>query len=264
MHVVKGYPDGVFCWVDVGTTDAEAAKAFYQGLFGWEYDDQPVGDGTVYTMCQLGGLNVAGLSALPPDMLAQGVPPMWTSYIKHDDVDAVAARVAEAGGTLTMPPMDVLETGRMAIIIDPGGAGFGVWQPKSHTGAQLVNQPNTLTWNELHTRSVDEAKAFYRAVFGWGYATDENGYVSLKVEDRTQAGMMPMDESWGETPPNWAVYFLVEDVASTTDQAAELGGTVLMPVAPAGEIGQFAVLQDPQGAVFSVIEYKGPADTPPG
>lgn len=264
MQVVKQYPDGVFSWVDLGTTDPEVAKAFYSGLFGWSFLDLPTDSGTIYSMGQLEGYNVAGLGPLDPNMQAQGIPPFWSAYVKHDDADAVAARASAAGGTVMLPPMDVMDSGRMAIIQDPTGAAVGVWQPKAHIGAQLVNIPNTLVWNELQTNDTKGARAFYAAVFGWTYEVDSNDYVAIAQDGRVQAGMMQIQESWGEVPPNWSIYFLVEDAEASAAKAAELGGNVMVPPAPAGDIGKFAVIQDPQGAVFSVIEYNGPASPPPG
>jgi predicted enzyme related to lactoylglutathione lyase len=264
MKVVKEYPNGVFSWVDLGTPDTEGAKSFYSGLFGWSFDDQPTDSGVVYSMGQIEGYNVAGLGPMDPEMQAQGAPPFWTSYVKHDDVDGVVARAAEAGGTVMMSPMDVMDAGRMAIIQDPTGAMFGVWQPGNHIGAQLVNMFNTLSWNELQTRDLEGAKAFYSAVFGWIYEVDKNGYVSCLADGRSQAGMMAIEESWGDVPPNWTVYFLVEDAKTAAARAEKLGGNVLVPASPAGDIGEFAVLQDPQGGAFSVIRYDGESMPPPG
>ena len=264
MKVVTRYPDGVFAWVDLGTTDAEASKTFYSSLFGWSFLDVPTDSGVVYSMGQIEGYDVAGLGPMDPDMQAQGAPPFWTAYIKHDDVDAVAARVTEAGGNVMMPPMDVMDSGRMTIIQDPAGAMFGVWQPKAHIGAKLVNIPNTLVWNELQTTDIDGAKAFYTAVFDWTYRVNEQGYVACKTDDRIQAGMMQIDESWGEVPPNWSNYFLVDEIEAKVEKVKELGGNVLVPPTPAGEMGKFSVIQDPQGGHFNIIEYFAPADPPPG
>ncbi|MFC1878575.1 VOC family protein [Chloroflexota bacterium] len=264
MYIVKNYPDGLFSWVDLSTSDADAAKAFYQGLFGWQYEDNPTGMGGIYSMCQIDGKNVAGLSAMSPEMLEQGVPPFWSSYIKHDNVDVIASRITEAGGKLMFPPMDVMEAGRMIMATDSSGAAFGVWQPKNHIGAQLVNMPNTLIWNELQTRDIEGAKAFYSSVFEWGIQTDDSGYVMFQVDDRIQAGMMLMNEAMGHVPPNWSVYFNVADVAASSQKATELGGTLLVPPTAAGEMGTFSVVQDPQGGIFTIMEFKGPVDQPPG
>ncbi|MAT97653.1 MAG: hypothetical protein CL608_10960 [Anaerolineaceae bacterium] len=265
MQVVKNYPDGVFCWVELSTTDQEAAKAFYSGLFGWEIEDRPISEGNVYTMLQIEGKNVAALSAMQPDMMAQGVPAFWSSYIKHDDVDAIAEKITAAGGTVMFPPMDVMEYGRMTMGQDPEGASFGVWQPAEHIGAELVNMPNALVWNELQTRQPETVKKFYESVFDWNSAEDENGYVAYMENGRIHAGMITMDENWGpEIPANWSVYFMAEDVAAKAELAQKLGGTVMVPPTEAGAMGIFAVIQDPQGGVFNIMSFKGPVDPPPG
>jgi predicted enzyme related to lactoylglutathione lyase len=264
MKVVTNYPDGVFNWIDLMTPDPDGAKAFYGSLFGWEFDDRPLDMGGVYTMCQIDGKNVAGLSGMLPDMQAQGMPPIWSSYIKHSDVDAVAARVTAAGGTLMMPPMDVMEEGRMAMLQDPSGAVVGVWQPKNHIGAELVNMSNTLVWNELQTRDTEEAKTFFGEVLGWTYDSDANGYIMCKADGRTQAGMMQMDENWGDIPNNWSVYFMVEDLATAVTKVKDLGGNILVPPTAAGELGKFSVVQDPQGGAFTIMQFDGPVDAPPG
>ncbi|MBE2221860.1 MAG: VOC family protein [Anaerolineae bacterium] len=263
MKVVKEYPNGLFNWVDLSTTDQEAAKAFYGGLFGWECEDVPTGMGSVYTMCRIDGYSVAGIGPLPPDLQAQGVPPFWSSYVKHDDVDAIAAKITAAGGTLMMPPMDVMTEGRMVMALDPTGATFGVWQPKDHIGAQIVNAPNALFWNELQTHDVEVAKSFYASVFGWTHETDENGYVALASDGRVQAGMMAIQKEWGEVPPNWSVYFNVADVETAVASVKELGGNLLNGPIVVGEMGRLAVVQDPQGGVFNVMESSR-IDAPPG
>ena len=264
MQVVTQYPDGIFAWADLSTSDPEAAKQFYAGLFGWEIQDVPTDMGPVYTMLQIDGKTVAGLGPMSPDMQAQGMPPIWTSYVKHDDVDAVVARAQAAGGTIMMAPMDVMQEGRMALIQDPTGAVFGVWQPRNHIGAQLVNMPNAMVWNELQTRDAEKAKAFYAEVFGWTHSTDPTGYVVFATEGRAQAGMMQMDASWGEVPPNWSVYFMVEDIDAAVAKVKELGGNILVPPTAAGEMGRFSVVQDPQGGAFTMMQFSGPVDPPPG
>jgi uncharacterized protein len=264
MQIVKQYPDGVFNWVDLTTTDQAGAKAFYSALFGWDAVDVPIDDTANYTMFRINNYNVAGCGQMPPDMQAQGMPTAWTSYVKHDNVDAIAEKITAADGTLLMPPMDVLQEGRMVMAMDPSGAVFGVWQPVNHIGAQLVNTPNALVWNELQTRDVTTAQTFFGAVFDWTFATDDNGYVVCKQNNRAQAGMMQIQPSWGDVPPNWAVYFFVEDLAAKLTAVQELGGNVLVPSTSAGEMGEFAVVQDPQGGVFTIMRFDGPIDPPPG
>jgi uncharacterized protein len=264
MQVVQAYPDGIFNWVDLTTTDQAGAKAFYSALFGWEAEDVPTGGGPDYTMFRIGGYNVAGGGPMPPEMQSQGIPPFWTSYIKHDDVDAVAERVTAAGGTLLLPPMEVMEEGRMLMAADPERVPFGVWQPRNHIGAQIVNAPNSLIWNELQTTNPETAQAFYGAVFGWTFETDADGYVAVQQNGRFQAGMMAIRPEWGDVPPNWSVYFMVDDLAAKVTQVQELGGNVLAPSQKAGEMGEFAVVEDPQGAVFTLMSFQGPVDPPPG
>lgn len=263
MQIVKKYPDGLFSWVDLSTSDQEGAKAFYGGLFGWEFDDRPISEGMVYTMCLIDGYSVAGIGPLPPDLQAQGVPPNWASYVKHDDADTIAAKITEAGGTVMMPPMDVMTEGRMVMALDPTGAVFGVWQPNDHIGAQIVNAPNSLLWNELQTHDVEAAKAFYSSVFGWTNKADENDYVVFSVDDRMQAGMMAIQKEWGDVPPNWSAYFCVADVEVAVAKVHELGGTVIKPPMSVGEMGKMAVVQDPQGGIFTVMEASM-VDAPPG
>ena len=265
MKISKQYPDGMFSWVDLNTTDLAGAHAFYSALFGWEVDNQPLPDGEMsYTNFRIDGYAVAGAGELMPEMKAAGVPSVWTSYVNHSDIDAVAARAAEAGGVVFFPPMDVMDQGRMALIQDPTGAPFGVWQPGKHIGAQIVNQPNSLVWNELQTHDHQGARDFYGKVFGWSERLDPSGYVMWADGDRVQCGGMAIGEGMGEMPSHWLIYFLVEDVDAAAARIAELGGTVLHGPSEAGGMGKMLVAQDPQGAMFALIRFSGQADEPPG
>jgi uncharacterized protein len=246
---------GKFNWADLSTSDREAAVAFYSELFGWDGDDQPAGD-TIYTLFRNDGKQVAGGGEAPPD---QPMPPAWTPYITVDDVDETAARVEGSGGTVMMPPMDVMDQGRMAIFMDPTGAAVAVWQDGSHTGAELFDAPGAITWVELGTGDVATATKFYRDVFGWSseVAPDPstgNDYTLFKLGD-TQVGgaydktaVMPE-----EVPPHWLVYFAVEDAEATTSKARELGGTAPEIMDVSG-VGKISIINDPQGAVFGVLE----------
>src|SRR3954452_3857086 len=146
---------GTFSWADVTTTDQDSAKRFYSGLFGWEADDQPVGDGVYYSMMRLDGRNVAAVSPQPQQQREAGVPSMWNNYVTVESADAAAERAAELGATVHAPPFDVLEAGRMAVIQDPQGAFFMVWEPRQMFGAALVNEPGALCWNELASNDLD-------------------------------------------------------------------------------------------------------------
>lgn len=254
-QVVKKYPHGTFSWVDLSSTDQSAAANFYKQLFGWSSVDVPIDADSVYTMFQIDGHTVAAVSAMQPEMQAQGMPSLWNSYVTVDDVEAVTKRAAEAGGTVIAQPFDVMGEGRMSVIQDPTGAVVSAWQPLSHIGASLVNIPGALNWNELRTPDAAKAGAFYSEVFGWTMQEDEgpNAYTMFVNDGRLNAGMVEMDESWGPMPPHWTPYFAVENTDAILEKAQELGGTVLVPAVdiPAG---RFAAIQDPTGATFSIIQ----------
>ncbi|HEY2766376.1 MAG TPA: VOC family protein [Pseudonocardiaceae bacterium] len=248
---IDSYEPGTPCWVDLGSPDPAAAAAFYSGLFGWEPVDQgPEAGG--YRMAYLRDRPVAGLG---PQQ--QPGRPYWTTYVSVSDADAMAKGVRAAGGQVHLDPMDVLDAGRMAMFADSTGAPFAVWQPRAHTGAGLVNEPGAMCWNELATRDAPGAKSFYQAALGWTATDQEMGpvtYTEWKLGDRTIAGMMPMDDTWPpEVPAHWMVYFAVDDTDAAAARAEELGGTISVPPTDIPP-GRFAVLNDPHGAVFSVIK----------
>ena len=208
---------GTPCWVDVSSTDAEGARRFYGELFGWDFDIGGA-DSAFYTNCTLRGRRVAGLMELTPEMLAGGIPPMWSTYIATEDVRDSAARVTEAGGQVMMEPMDVMEFGRMAVAIDPTGAVIGFWESGTHTGAGVANEPGSFTWNELQTRDIEAASTFYAAVAGWQLESmpTEGGpaYRIANVGGQPVAGIMDVAQTAPESrPPFWLTYFKVSDLS---------------------------------------------------
>jgi len=250
------YEPGTPSWVDLQTSDQAGAKAFYTALMGWEYDDQPVGGDAVYSMAKKNGYDVAAIAPLP----MEGVPPHWNTYVTVADVDATVAQVAGAGGSVMGDAFDVMDAGRMAIVADPTGAMFCLWQPKNHIGASLVNEHGTLTWNELMTPDVDAALAFYGKLLGWkGNRVDTAGmeYTEIKLDDRAVGGAMkpPMPGM----PAAWGVYFAVDDCDKAVEIAAAKGGSVMQPPTDIPP-GRFAVLTDPAGAFFSVIKMAQPGE----
>ncbi len=254
MPDVDQHAPGTPSWVDVSAPDTDAAAAFYEGLFGWETTEPgPLEETGGYRMFQMRGRSVAGLGPTREG----GPPPLWTTYITVADADASAAAIRQAGGTVFMEPMSVLDAGRMAAAADPEGAYFCIWQPLAHIGSEIVNEPGALIWNELATRDPGAARAFYGAVFGWS-SEDVSGddgvpYARWVLDGRGMGGMMPMgDEYPAGIPPNWLTYFAVEDCAAAVARAVELGGTVQMDPMTIG-MGTFAVLADPNRAVFAVI-----------
>jgi hypothetical protein len=253
------YAPGTPSWIDLSTTDRAAAKEFYSALFGWTYEDQQAGPDATYTMASLKGATVAGMADLMSDQVGQGVPPHWQSYVTVADADASATAATSAGGTVLAGPFDVLDAGRMAVLQDPTGAVVAIWQPVNHIGAGLVNEHGTLAWNELMSPDVEKAAGFYQAVFGWDAETNTAGgmtYTEFKVDGQSIAGAMapPMEG----IPPVWGIYFAVDDTDATVAEATRRGATLINGPVDI-PVGRFAVLMDPQGAVFSVIKTAQPA-----
>jgi len=243
---------GAFSWTDLTTTDQEAGKQFYSDLFGWTAIDNPIGDDMVYSMMQIDGKDVAAIS---PQMQAQrdaGAPPSWNSYVTVESADATADRAQKLGANVMAPAFDVFDAGRMAVIQDPQGAFFEVWEPKRHIGASLVNVPGAMTWNELASTDLDASAEFYRELFGWQTEPIEGPmpYLVIKNPDgRMNGGIRPAMEN---EPSYWLVYFGADDIDDRLTTAGDLGGTALMGATDIG-MGRIAVVQDPQGAVFAMF-----------
>ncbi len=260
MHERPEYAPGTFCWVELATSDNEAAKKFYTELFGWTFIDNPMGPDMVYTMLKKGDQEVGALYKMMPDMSAQGIPPHWMSYAATPNADDTAAKAESLGGTVIQPPFDVMEHGRMAVIKDPTGAVFSLWQPKEHRGAGLVNAPGSLCWNELMTTDANKAADFYTGLFGWGKDVQDFGgmeYTMYMNDGRPTAGMLQITPEMGPIPPNWLVYFAVDDCDASVQKAQGLGASVMKPADDIPGIGRFAILTDPQGAAFAIIKLEG-------
>ncbi|HET8683653.1 MAG TPA: VOC family protein [Micromonosporaceae bacterium] len=245
------HPPGTPVYVDLSTTDLASATRFYTELFGWAAQVSPEPGSDSYTVFTKDGKVVAGAKTVADQ------PPVWSTHILVEDADAAAKRVEAAGGRVLMPATQVTELGRMAVCADPAGAQFTLWQAGTMPGAEIFNVPGALCWNELTTRDVEGAKEFYASVLGWWPKTSEmvpGGYVEFQVDGRSVAGMMPMQgDAWpADLPAHWMVYFAVSDTDAAAARAAELGGVACIPPTdtPAGRL---AVLDDPTGAVFSII-----------
>jgi predicted enzyme related to lactoylglutathione lyase len=256
MAEFTSYAPGTPCWVDLATSDVAAARTFYSSLFGWDYEEGPPETGG-YVNAKIRGKNVAGIFTLSPEMREQGVPPVWTTYLASDDAGHAAKLIEEAGGTIVAGPMQVLEFGTMVVARDPSGATFGVWQGAKHIGAELANEPGTLTWSELLTRDLATARRFYEDAFG--YQTEEmdmgadSPYVLIKVGDHMVGGLMTMPSAVPDrVPSHWMSYFAVTDADAAVETVKRGGGEVLMEPMDS-PYGRFAAVADPQGAVFTVI-----------
>jgi predicted enzyme related to lactoylglutathione lyase len=258
------YAPGTPSWVDLATPDLAASEQFYGALFGWKFNPQDTGDPqNPYVLADQDERNVAGMMKLSPEMQAGGMPPVWSTYVTVADVDASAAKAKELGGSVLSDAMDVMDAGRMAVLADPTGAVFCLWQPKDHIGAQLVNEPYSLAWNELITPDIETAKAFYSGLFGWTGTPFEMGpdaptYTVWMLGDDNGIGgaMAPPMEGM---PTYWGVYFAVADCDATVAKAKELGASVLAEPMDVPGVGRIAALMDPQGAAFSVIKNAPPA-----
>jgi len=259
MSERTSYEPGTPNWVDLGSPDLDASIEFYRGLFGWDVPESANSEATGgYRQAMKGGKPVGGMMPL----MQEGQPPAWTSYVSVADADATAAAVKAAGGSVIAEPMDVMELGRMAVFTDPGGAFFGIWQPGTFIGAEVVNEPGALSWNELNTRDLAAAKAFYGAVFGWSFEDNDMGeagsYTTISLGEGMIGGILDMNEREipEQVPAHWQVYFAVEDTDAAVEQAKQGGGSVMVPPmeVPAG---RFAILLDPHGASFAVITLAG-------
>ncbi len=254
-----GYSHGTPSWLDLSSSDPGASRDFYGGLFGWDFEENPTDAGGTYVMASKGGKSVAGMMQQAPEQAEMGIPPMWNSYVTVDDVEDTTSRAAEAGGSVMMPAMDVMDAGRMAVIVDPTGGVLCLWQAKEHIGSEVVNEHGALTWTELITPDVDAAAAFYGATLGWGTeAMDmgEAGTYTLFLNGGEQiAGAMPPPMEG--IPTHWGVYFAVDDCDACVAAAQGLGATVLNPPTDTPP-GRMATLADPSGATFSVIQLSEP------
>lgn len=243
---------GTFSWTDLGTTDADGAKKFYAGLFGWEFDEAPMPeDDRIYSTAKVDGKAVCGIYPAIPE---QG-PAAWTSYVTVEDCDATSKRVGELGGKVFLEPFDVGDAGRMSVLGDPTGGAFAIWEPKDSIGAEVVNDPGALGLNQLNTDDPDKAREFYGELFGWRFednSSDGQAYWGIFNGDRLNGGMMPLPEDAG-APPHWLSYFTTTDLDASVAKIGDTGGAIFVEPMEI-EAGRIAVAADPQGAVFALFE----------
>lgn len=262
MPTRSSYDPGTPCWVDLMSPDVEASTAFYCGLFGWESVPQSDGSGTmIYTMLFKDGVAAAGLGGQPPMMA--GAPPVWNSYVSVANADETVAAAEKAGGKVLMPAMDVMDVGRMAVIADPTGAVFSIWQAGTHAGAGVVNEPNAYSWNELLTKDVDAAKRFYGDVFGWEFNGMDMGpmgmYWVIKGGEGGMGGLMGRPPNLpAQVPDHWVVYFMTDDIDAKVAATSAAGGSAMFGPEAIPGVGMVAVLADPQGGEFALLQPQSP------
>ena len=262
-----GLAHGIHGWVDVAVPDMDGGRVFYSDLFGWDAADSGPSESMPYTMFTLGGKLVAGMGPLSAEQMESGQPPAWSSYVIVDDVDAIHARAVELGATPLMEPMQIMDSGKMTFVLDPVGAPIGFWESGAHDGAEVFNEPGSITWNDLACRDTDAAKAFYTELLGWEVGEMDMGdtgtYWTFTNAGRMNGGTWDMTSMLpDETPPHWLNWFRVDDCAATADRVVELGGSVARPPSEDG-VGISAVVADPFGAMFGIIQTDQADGQPP-
>ena len=263
MAEFTSHQPGTFTWPELATTDQNAGVAFYRALFGWDLNEQSMGPDGTYSMFLLRGKEVAAACSLRPDERLAGIPAHWNMYVTVESADEAAAKAKQLGGKVLAPAFDVMNVGRMAVLQDPSGAVFEVWEPKLHIGAKILNEPGALCWSELTTRDAKAAEAFYTKLFGWtakNSSADAGGmqYTEFSSKGQPGVGMLPMPAQIpAGVPSYWMPYFQVTDTDASAAKATSLGAKMMVPPQNISKTGRFAVLSDPQGAMFAVFTYAG-------
>ncbi len=259
MKIIEKQKPGSFTWIELATTDQNAAKQFYGSLFGWAAEDSPMGPGQFYTTFKLQGRAAAAGYGLQPDQLSRGIPPHWNLYVGVDSADATAVRCAELGGKVLMPPFDVFTYGRMAVFQDSAGAVFSIWQNYSHSGIQIAEVEGTLCWADLITPDPDAAAKFYSSLFGWKLSADSDdnspsGYTHIQNGEDFIGGIPPAKYYNPQIPPHWMIYFQVDDCSAMAEKARSLGAKLHMEPTTMENVGKFAIVADPQNAGFALFQ----------
>jgi len=254
VKVIKKYKPGEICWTDLGTPDFAGAKKFYRAIFGWTAKDLPMGPDSEYAMMSVKGKKVCVLYALSEDQRKAKVPPSWLPYVSVASVAATVKKARAARGKIIVQQMKVAE-GSLAVIQDPTGAAIGLWQAGSHVGATISDTPGTASWQDLNTPKPGVAGKFYDKVFGWKWATKDfsgNEYTTFMLGKQAECGMWPTPMK--KIPPSWVTHWQVVDCAKTVAKVKRLGGRVVMGTTAVPGVCRFAILKDPKGAVFGILE----------
>lgn len=250
---------GDFCWVELCSENVEQAKQFYEPLFQWQSHTDPIPGGGSYTTMKLNGDAVAAAMQMTEEMKEQHIPPHWSCYILVNDVDQMTDKARELGATILKGPFDVMEEGRMSVIQDPTDAVICLWQAKKEPGVGLPkNVAGNFCWNELATNDVKKAGEFYSKLFNWQLNTKPLAegieYTSFMNGETSVGGMMQLTEEWNGAPPHWGVYFTVTNLDEALAKIKDLGGKVMYDPMDVPEVGRFTMIQDPEGAHFSIIQ----------
>jgi hypothetical protein len=248
----------MFCWIELATSDQAGAKSFYTSLFGWTADDSPMGPGAFYTMFRLGGKEIGGGYTLMPDQVAMHVPPNWLVYVAVESADAAVEKAKGLGANVLAGPLDVMDYGRMAVLADPTGAVFAVWQPKQMPGMGVVGAEGAFSWADLNTTDPQRAADFYSKLFGWHLEKGENdpegGYLHIKNGEHYIGGVPPAKALPPGVPSHWLIYFHASDCDASTNKAKSLGANICFGPMTLENVGRFAIAADPQGAYFPLFQ----------
>ena len=254
MAQIDQHAPGSFCWIELATSDQNAAKQFYRSLFGWTANDFPMGPGELYTMFQIEGCDAAAAYTLNAQMRAQGVPRTGCSTSRPRAPTKPRAKPRRPAARWWPAPFDVMDFGRMAVIQDPAGATFSVWESKSHKGTRVTGVPGTMCWADLSTPDPAGATAFYKQVFGWDFTTGQDDYLHIKNGEAFIGGIPPAVHLNPHAPPHWMTYFTVVDCDASAAQAKSSGANLYMGPMSIEKVGRMAVVADPQGAVFALFQ----------
>jgi predicted enzyme related to lactoylglutathione lyase len=249
---------GMFTWVELATTDQPAAKSFYTSLFGWSAEDSPMGPGEFYTTFRKDGKDMGGEYTLRPDQRAMHIPPHWMVYVAVQNADEAVEKAKQLGGQAFTGAFDVMEYGRMAVLSDPTGAVFSIWQAKQHTGLGAIGGDGEFSWADLNTDDPKRAGEFYSKLFGWhlekGEHDPEGGYLHIKCGEHYIGGIPPARPRQEGVPPHWLIYFHASDCDASTNKGKSLGANVMFGPMTMENVGRFSIVADPQGAVFSLFQ----------
>ena len=258
MTNIEKHVPGEFCWIELATADQAAARDFYGQIFGWTFKDTPIGPNDFYTIFQLQGRDAAAACILRPEQTSRGIPSHWNLYIAVESADATAAQATRLGGTVLAPPFDVFDAGRMAVIQDPTGATFSLWQAKKNPGIGITGLDGTLCWADLNTPDRARAGQFYSDLFGWQITKEDedsaHNYWHIKNGEEFIGGIPPCEHQPAGVLAHWLAYFFVSDCDATSAKAKELGAKLYMPPTDFEDVGRISVIGDPQGATFAIFK----------
>jgi predicted enzyme related to lactoylglutathione lyase len=261
MPEMRSYKPGEPNWIEVSSPDIEATKTFYGGLFGWSsynVSDAFVGDFSIFTLGDVTGPEVAGLTSMADD----AVEGAWTCYFSVQDASEAAEKVREAGGRVHLEPTDVAHLARVVLAADTQGVSFGLWQPYALPGCAVVGEPNTMGWSGLVSRDITASWTFYGHVLGWEEPTVSQGLAvdsvyEWEIADQPVAFMVHADEQLldHDRPAIWLPYLVTADCDAALARAVALGGSVIMPSTQT-RYGRCAAIKDPTSAPLGLLQHR--------